>query len=112
MLELPLLGLQQSLLRALRPHAIGLSRLQLLHALLQPIDALLALRAFSRERIALPFLCGLLEPLQTLFTLQLPLFGLQQTLLRALCALAFRLLRLQILHALLQPVDALLALRV
>ena len=70
------------------------------------------MRAFPRERIALPFLRGLLEPLQTLFTLELPLFGLQQPLLRALCALALRLLRLQILHALLQPVDALLALRV
>ncbi|WP_283816495.1 hypothetical protein [Bradyrhizobium sp. AUGA SZCCT0431] len=100
-LELSLFGLQQLLLRALRPHAVGLSRLQLLDAPLQPIDALLALRALPRKRVALPFLRGSLEPLQPLLTLQLPLFGLQHPLLRALCALAFRLLGLQILHALL-----------
>jgi len=35
-------------------------RLQLLHALLQPIDALLVLRALAREHLALPLLGDLL----------------------------------------------------
>jgi hypothetical protein len=82
-----------------------------LHALLQPIDAILALHALPRKDIALPFLSGLLEPLHTLLMLELPLFCLQQPLLRALRPQAFRLLRLQLLHALLQPIDAVLALR-
>ena len=94
MLELALLCLQQPLLRALCPPAFRLSRLQILHTLLQPIDARLALHALPRKGVALPFLRGLLDPLQTLFTLKLSLFRLQQPLLRALCALAFRLLRL------------------
>ena len=85
-------------------------RLQLLHALLQPIDAVLALHALARKHVALPFLRGLLELLHALLTLELPLFCLQQPLLRALRPRAFRLLRLQLLHALLQPIDALLAL--
>jgi hypothetical protein len=76
-------------------------RLQLLHAPLQPIDALLALRALARKHVALPFLRGLLELLHTLLTLELPLFCLQQSLLRALRPPAFRLLRLQLLNALL-----------
>ena len=69
-------------------------RLQLFHALLQPIDALLALRALARKHVALPLLRGLLELLHTLLTLELPLFRLQQPLLRALCPQAFRLSRL------------------
>ena len=76
-------------------------RLQLLHAPLQPIDALLVLRALARKHVALPFLRGLLELLHTLLTLELPLFCLQQSLLRALRPPAFRLLRLQLLNALL-----------
>jgi hypothetical protein len=91
-LEQALLCLQQLLLRALLPQALRLLRLQLLYALLQPVDALLVLRALPRKDIALPFLRHLLE------------------LLRALLPLALRLLRLQLLYALLQPVDALLAL--
>ena len=87
-----------------------LLRLQLLHALLQPIDAVLALHALARKHVALPFLRGLLELLYALLTLELPLFCLQQALLLALRARAFRLLRLQFLYTLLQPIDALLAL--
>ena len=110
-LQQALLCLQQSLLRALRPQAFRLCDCSSLHALLQPIDALLALHALPRKRIALPFLRGLLELLQTPLTLELSLFRLQQPLLRALCPRTFRLLRLQLLHALLHPIDALLALR-
>src|SRR4029077_16495249 len=87
-----------------------MSRLQLLHALLQAIDAVLALHALARKHVALPFLRGLLELLHTLLTLELPLLCLQQPLLRALLLPALRLLRLQLLHALLQPIDPLLAL--
>jgi hypothetical protein len=86
-------------------------RLQLLHALLQPVDAVLALHALARKHVALPFLRGLPELLHALLTLKLPLFCLQQPLLRALRLPAFRLLRPQLLNALLQAVDALLALR-
>jgi hypothetical protein len=111
-LEQAALCLQQQPLRTLRPQTVRLSRLQLLHPLLQPIDALLALHSLPRKGVALPFLHGLLELLLTLLTLELSLFRLQQPLLRALRALAFGLLRLQFLHALLQPIDALLALRV
>jgi len=86
-------------------------RPQLLHALLQPIDAVLALHALPRKHVALPFLRGLLDLLYTLLALELALFCLQQPLLRPLRPRAFRLLRLQLLNALLQPIDALLALR-
>ena len=75
-LDLPLFCLQQPLLRALRPRAVRLLRLQLLNALLQPIDALLALRALARKHVALPLLRGLLELLHTLHTLELPLLRL------------------------------------
>ena len=92
------------------PHALRVLRLHLLHALLQPIDAVLALHALARKHVALPFLRGLLELLHTLLTLELSLFCLQQPLLRALRPGAFRLLRLQLLNALLQPIDVLLAL--
>ena len=92
------------------PLALRMLPLQLLHALLQPIDPLLALYALARKHVALPFLRGLLELLYALLTLELPLFCLQQALLLALRARAFRLLRLQFLYTLLQPIDALLAL--
>jgi len=46
-LEHMLLRLQQPLLRSLIPRALRPLRLQLLDALLQPIDALLALRALA-----------------------------------------------------------------
>ena len=51
-----LLRLQQALLRALRPLALRLFRLQLLYASLQPVDAVLALRALPRKGVTLPFL--------------------------------------------------------
>jgi hypothetical protein len=86
-------------------------RLQLLHALLQLVDAVLALHALARQHVALPFLRGLLKLLHALLTLELALFCLQQPLLRALCRRALRLLRLQLLNALLQAINALLALR-
>jgi hypothetical protein len=109
-LEHVLLCLQQPLLRALLAPALRLLRLQFLHALLQPVDTVLALHALPREAVALPSLRGLLVLLHVLLTLELPLFCLQQPLLRALRPRALRLLRLQLLHALLQPIDALLAL--
>jgi hypothetical protein len=108
--EQALLGLQHALLRALLPPALRVFRLQPLHALLQPIDAVLALHALARKLVALPFLRGLPELLHMLLTLQLPLSCLQQPLLRALRPRTFRLLRFQLLNALLQPIDALLAL--
>ena len=110
-LKQALLCLQQALLCALLPHALRMLRLQLLHALLQSVDVVLALRALARQHVALPFLRGLLELLHALLTLELALLRLQQPLLRALRPRAFRLLRLQLLNALLQPIDALLALR-
>ena len=79
-------------------------RLQLLYALLQAVDALMALRALPRKDIALPFLRGLLEWLHALLTLEQPLLRLQQPLLGALLPRALRLLRLQLLYALLQAV--------
>ena len=108
--EQALLRLQQPLLRALRPQALRLFGLQLLDASLQPVDAVLALHALSRKDVALAFLSSLLLPLHTLLTLELALFCLQKPLLRALLARASRLLRLQFLHALLQPIDPFLAL--
>src|SRR6478672_10481094 len=58
-----LLALQQALLSrqgALRPPALRVLGLQLLHALLQAIDPGLALGAAARQRIALALLCELL----------------------------------------------------
>lgn len=46
-LKLTILGLEQALLRALRPRAFRLPRLQLLHASLQAIDAALPIGAFA-----------------------------------------------------------------
>ena len=108
--EQALLCRQQALLCALLPQALRRLRLQLLHALLQPIDAALTLHALARKHVALPFLRGLLELLHPLLPLELPLFCLQQALLRGLRPRAVRLLRLQLLNALLQPIDTLLAL--
>ena len=76
--EQALLCLKQALLGALLPRALRMLRLQLLHALLQAIDAVLALHALAREHIALPVLRGLLGLLSTLLTLELPLLGLLQ----------------------------------
>jgi hypothetical protein len=70
------------------------------------------LHALARKHAALPFLRGLLELLYALLMLELALFCPQQALLLALRAHAFRLLRLQFLHALLHLIDALLALHV
>jgi hypothetical protein len=67
-LELAVLCLQQSLLCTLGPRAFRLLRLQLLHALLQPIDAGLAIRALARQRLALPLLHDLLSLLDALIT--------------------------------------------
>jgi hypothetical protein len=100
-LQQALLCLQQPLLRALRAQAFRLLRLQLLHALLQPIDALLALHALAREHLALPLLGDLLELLHAPLALEQALFCLQQPLLRTLRLRTLRLLRLQLLHALL-----------
>ena len=63
------LGLQQPLLRALRPHAFRLLGLQLLRALLQAIDAALPLCALARKHFTLPPLHSLLPLLDTLLTL-------------------------------------------
>jgi hypothetical protein len=129
-LELAVLCLEQPLLRALCPQAFRLLRLQLLHALLQAIDAALALCALARKHLTLPLLHYSLplrgsfsrrlrsEPLQAclialqlaLLALQQAVLGLQQVLLRALRPQAFRLLRLQLLYTLLQAIDAALAL--
>jgi hypothetical protein len=68
-LEQAVLGLQQSLLRALRPQAFGLLRLQLLHALLQAIDPALALGTLARNHLTLPLLHDLLSLLDPLLTL-------------------------------------------
>jgi len=95
------LCLQQPLLRALRAQAFRLLRLQLLHALLQPIDALLVLHALAWEHLALPLLGDLLELLYAPLALEQALFCLQQPLLRTLRLRTLRLLRLQLLHALL-----------
>ncbi|WP_246755574.1 hypothetical protein [Bradyrhizobium neotropicale] len=123
-LDLAVLGLEQPLLRALRPHAFRLLRLQLLHALLQAIDAGLALCALARKHLTLPFLrrgglfgrsqllhARLILLLHALLALEQAVLGLQQPLLCALCTWAFYLLRLQLLHALLEAVDAALPIR-
>jgi len=58
----PLLGLK----RALRPAALRPLRLQLLHALLQPIDPALAFGGLARQRVALALLHELLTLLDSL----------------------------------------------
>ncbi|WP_235976703.1 hypothetical protein [Bradyrhizobium archetypum] len=68
-LEQAALRLQQPLLRALRPETFRLLRLQLLHALLQSIDAALPLRVLARQHIALALLHDLLPLLDALLTL-------------------------------------------
>jgi predicted membrane chloride channel (bestrophin family) len=69
-LEQAVLRLQQSRLLALRPRALRLLRLQLLHPLLQMIDASLTLYALARKHLALSFLhdpLSLLDVLVALF---------------------------------------------
>ena len=63
------LSLQHPFLRALRPLAFRLLRLQLLYALLEAIDAGLPLCALARQHVALPLLHYLLSLLDTLLTL-------------------------------------------
>ncbi|WP_246557048.1 hypothetical protein [Bradyrhizobium liaoningense] len=109
--EQAVLRLQHPLLRAFRPRAFRLLRLQLLHALLQAINAGLALRGLARQHLALALLDLLRALLNTLLALKKAALRLQQPLLLVLRPCAFRLLRLQLLHALLQAVDAVLALR-
>ncbi|MDI3564188.1 hypothetical protein [Bradyrhizobium sp. Arg816] len=99
------------MLLALRACAFRFLRLQCLHALLQAIDAGLTLRRLARQHHALPLLDVLLTLLYALLALQLPVLRLQQSLLIALRSRAFRFLRLQCLHTLLQAVDAALAFR-
>ena len=70
-LEQAVLRLQQSLLLALRPRALWILRLQLLHMLLQAIDAGLTLPGLARKRLALSFLYDLLPLLDVLLTLLL-----------------------------------------
>jgi len=101
---------QQPFLRPLRPETFRLLRPQLLHALLQAINAGLALGALARQRLALPFLPNLLSLLDALLALEPAVFSLQQPFLRPLRSATFRLLRLQLLYALLQAIDAVLAL--
>ncbi|WP_354122736.1 hypothetical protein [Bradyrhizobium sp. LA6.7] len=114
----PLLALQQMVLRlqcaflcSLRACAFRFLRLQGLHTLLEAIDAGLALRGLARQHLALSLLDVLLTLLDALLALQQPILRLQQPLLLALRSCAFRLLRLQCLHTLLQVVDAALAFR-
>ena len=109
--EQAVLGLEHPLLLALRSRAFHLLRLQLLNALLQAIDAGLALRRLARQHLALPLLDLLHALLGTLLALKQAALRLQQPLLLPLRPCAFRLLRLQLLHALLQAVDAALAFR-
>ena len=73
-LDQAVLRLQQSLLLALRPRALRLLRLQLLHALLQVIDAGLTLHSLARKRLALTLLHDLLSLLNILLTLLRALF--------------------------------------
>jgi hypothetical protein len=75
-LEQAVLGLQQPLLRALRPETFRLLRLQLLHALLQAIDAGLPLCALARQHATLPLLHNLLSLLKALLTLLRACFDL------------------------------------
>ena len=73
-LEQAVLCLQQPLLRALRPQAFRLLRLQLLHTLLHAIDAVLTLCALARQHLALPLLYDLLSLLDALLMLRRPRF--------------------------------------
>jgi hypothetical protein len=75
-LEQAVLGLQQPLLRALRPETFRLLRLQLLHALLQAIDAGLPFRALPRQHVTLPLLHDLPSLLDVLLTLLRACFDL------------------------------------
>jgi hypothetical protein len=68
-LQQAVLRCQQALLLALRPRAFRLLRLQLLYALLQAIDAVLALPGLAGKHLALPLLCDLLALLNMLFAL-------------------------------------------
>jgi hypothetical protein len=110
-LQQTVLRLEHPLLLALRPRPFHLLRLQLLHALLKAIDAGLTLRGLARQHLALPLLDVLLALLDTLLALKQAALRLQQPLLLVLRPCAFWLLRLQLLHALLQAVDAALAFR-
>ena len=60
----------------MRPQAFRLLRLQLLHALLQPIDAALPFCALACKHLALPLLHDLLALLDLLLTLLGALFCL------------------------------------
>ena len=75
-LEHAVLGLQQPFLRALRPETFWLLRLQLLHALLHAIDAVLTLCALARQHVTLPLLYNLLSLLDALLTPRRPRFDL------------------------------------
>jgi hypothetical protein len=75
-LEQAVLSLQQPFLRALRPAAFRLLRLQLLHALLQMIDAALPRGALARQHVAPPILHHLCPLLDALLTLLRPRFDL------------------------------------
>ncbi|GLR86631.1 hypothetical protein GCM10007857_33420 [Bradyrhizobium iriomotense] len=75
-LEQAVLCPQHPLLCMLRPQAFRLLRLQLLHALLQPIDAGLPFRALTCKHLALPLLHHLLALLDLLLMLLRALFSL------------------------------------
>ncbi|WP_247325383.1 hypothetical protein [Bradyrhizobium sp. 141] len=109
--EQAVLGLEHPLLLALRSRAFHLLRLQLLNALLEAIDAGLALRRLARQHLALSLLDVLRALLDALLALKKAALRLQQPLLLVLRPCAFRLLRLQLLHASLHAVDAVLAFR-
>jgi len=68
-LQQAVLRRQQALLLALRPSAFRLLRLQLLYALLQAIDAALALPGLTGKYLALPLLHDLLALRDMLFAL-------------------------------------------
>jgi hypothetical protein len=68
-LEQAVLCLQRPILRALRPATFRLLRLQLLHTLLQAIDAGLPLCALARQCVTLTLLHDLLPLLDALLTL-------------------------------------------
>ena len=67
--EQAVLRLQHPPLCTLRPRAFRLLRLQLLHALLQAIDAGLAVRGLARQHLALPLLIHQLTLLDLLLML-------------------------------------------
>ena len=72
--EQAVLRLQQSFLPMLRPRTFRFLRLQLLHVLLQAIDAGLTLPGLARKRLALAFLHELLSLLDDLLALLCALF--------------------------------------